>query len=119
MHPEEQHSAAPETVGLDIGGSKTHGVSGAEAPVAAEAKAGSANVQNVSAAEAAENLRSSSPTGGSRIAAVIAGSGGIDTEDDAARLRGLIAPSRPGRTSTSSTTPGSSLPQEGPPRASR
>ncbi|WP_159617546.1 N-acetylglucosamine kinase [Arthrobacter zhaoguopingii] len=94
MQPHEPDAGAPEElVGLDIGGSKTHGILWRGSVVAAEAKAGSANVQNVSAAEASDNLAQLfAQLGGRRIGSVIAGSGGIDTEDDAARLRGLIAP---------------------------
>ncbi len=59
MHPDEStpSAAASETVGLDIGGTKTHGVLWRGTEVVAEAKAGSANVQNVSGDEARENLR--------------------------------------------------------------
>ena len=98
MHPVEHSSAAaPEIVGLDIGGTKTHGVLWRGTEVVAEAKAGSANVQNVTGAEARENLRQLfAALGGGTITAVTAGSGGIDTEEDAARLRGLIAPFAPG-----------------------
>ncbi|MHA7263928.1 N-acetylglucosamine kinase [Arthrobacter sp. TMN-37] len=98
MDPHEPAAGAPEeVVGLDIGGSKTHGVLWRGPAVVAEAKAGSANVQNVSPAEASENLAQLfAELGGRRVTTVIAGSGGIDTEEDAARLRGLIAPFAPG-----------------------
>ncbi|WP_294568566.1 N-acetylglucosamine kinase [uncultured Arthrobacter sp.] len=98
MQPHEPDAGAPEEfIGLDIGGSKTHGILWRGSVVAAEAKAGSANVQNVSAAEASDNLAQLfAELGGRRVGTVIAGSGGIDTEDDAARLRGLIRPFAPG-----------------------
>ncbi len=99
MHSDKHtsSSAAAETVGLDIGGTKTHGVLWRGTEVVAEAKAGSANVQNVSAAEARDNLRQLfAALGGRHVTAVTAGSGGIDTEEDAARLRGLITPFAPG-----------------------
>src|SRR5215217_8820303 len=77
-------SAPRVVVGLDIGGSKTHGVLWRNGALAAEAKAGSANVQNVTQDEAAQSLsrlfRELVPegqTGG--IDRVVAGSGGVDT----------------------------------------
>ncbi|BBE23480.1 hypothetical protein MN0502_23630 [Arthrobacter sp. MN05-02] len=87
-------------VGLDIGGSKTHGALWRDGALVAEAKAGSANVQNVTPAEAARNLeklfRDLAPAGDAgTIGRVVAGSGGVDTAADAERLRALIAPHAP------------------------
>ncbi|MHA7279037.1 N-acetylglucosamine kinase [Arthrobacter sp. MDT2-2] len=94
-------SAPRVVVGLDIGGSKTHGVLWRNGTLAAEARAGSANVQNVTQDEAARSLgrlfRDLVPevqAGG--IDRVVAGSGGVDTAADAERLRALIAPHAPG-----------------------
>ncbi|MHA7281547.1 N-acetylglucosamine kinase [Arthrobacter sp. TMS2-4] len=93
---------APLVVGLDIGGSKTHGALWRGGRLIAEAKAGSANVQNVSADDAARSLgelfrtlladagRDAGP-----VTRVIAGSGGVDTQADADRLRALIAAHAP------------------------
>ncbi|WP_105032803.1 N-acetylglucosamine kinase [Arthrobacter ruber] len=88
-------------VGLDIGGSKTHGALWRNGDLVAEARAGSANVQNVTADEAARSLRELFgellPDDAARsIGRVVAGSGGVDTGADADRLRALIAPHAPG-----------------------
>lgn len=98
--------AAGLVVGLDIGGSKTHGALWRDGTLVAEARAGSANVQNVTPAAAAHNLRElfgelltaghSGHAGAVRH--VVAGSGGVDTGADADRLRALIAPHAPGAT---------------------
>ena len=78
-------------VGLDIGGSHTRGVLfHGETPVR-EARSGSANVQNVPAEQARACLASVlSELGASPATPVVAGSGGVDTAHDAARLAGLI-----------------------------
>lgn len=96
-------SAEPATslvVGLDIGGSKTHGALWADGVLVGEARAGSANVQNVTPDDAARNLAELflelTPAGGADVAQVVAGSGGVDTAGDAERLRGLIRPHAPG-----------------------
>jgi glucosamine kinase len=96
--------AAGVVVGLDIGGSKTHGALWRDGTLVAEARAGSANVQNVTPDAAAHSLRElfgelltaapAGPAGAVRL--VIAGSGGVDTGADADRLRALIAPHAPG-----------------------
>lgn len=97
-------------VGLDIGGSKTHGALWVDGVLVREARAGSANVQNVTPEEAAGSLRALFgellPKGDQRnrgdqgraggVDVVVAGSGGVDTEHDAERLRALIAPNTPG-----------------------
>ena len=80
-----------DVVGLDIGGTKTHGVRWSGGKVSAEAKSGSANVQNVTQAEAAGSLAEIFAALGGNVRRVVAGSGGVDTESDAAALRALIA----------------------------
>nr|WP_306906825.1 BadF/BadG/BcrA/BcrD ATPase family protein [Arthrobacter pascens] len=86
-------------IGLDIGGTKTHGVRFEDGIAVADSSAGSSNVQNVSREEAAAHLAELfariAPTGGG-VARVYAGSGGIDTDDDAAALAALIEPHVPG-----------------------
>lgn len=97
-----QRPGAPGiVVGLDIGGSKTHGVLWSDGVLRAESKAGSSNVQNVTLRVAAENLRelfrelsALAGTGGA-VGRVVAGSGGVDTAADAERLRALIAVEAP------------------------
>ncbi|NKX53428.1 N-acetylglucosamine kinase [Arthrobacter mobilis] len=80
-------------LGLDIGGSKTHAIRLEDGLVKAEAVTASANVQNVSreaaSAALAEAVRA---VGAQTVQEVYAGAGGIDTDDDAAALRALIAP---------------------------
>lgn len=84
-------------IGLDIGGTKTHGLLLRDGVPAAEAVAGSANVQNVAAEQAAANLAEIfTALDAGPVGRVIAGSGGIDTAGDAAALRALIAPFAPG-----------------------
>ncbi len=84
-------------IGLDIGGTKTQGLLLVDGVPAGEAASGSANVQNVTPAEAAANLAEIfTALGADRVDRVIAGSGGIDTDDDAAALRALISPHSPG-----------------------
>nr|WP_311379617.1 BadF/BadG/BcrA/BcrD ATPase family protein [Arthrobacter sp. ISL-48] len=87
-------------IGLDIGGTKTHGVRFEDGIAVADDSAGSSNVQNVSREEAAAHLAGLfariAPIGGGSVAQVYAGSGGIDTEDDAAALAALIEPHVPG-----------------------
>ncbi|WP_394247780.1 N-acetylglucosamine kinase [Arthrobacter pityocampae] len=87
-------------VGLDIGGSKTHGALWRGDRLVAEAKAGSANVQNVTPEDAARSLGGlfhdlRAHADGSPVTRVIAGSGGVDTPADADRLRALIAAHTP------------------------
>ncbi len=88
LFPAAQTSAV---VGLDIGGTKTHGVLWIDGTVAHEATVGSANVQNVTVDQAKANLAElfALLTAPGR-AQVVAGSGGIDTDDDAERLSALI-----------------------------
>ncbi|MBG6223844.1 N-acetylglucosamine kinase-like BadF-type ATPase [Arthrobacter sp. CAN_A2] len=92
--------SAPLVVGLDIGGSKTHGALWRGERLVAEAKAGSANVQNVTTETAARSLGKLfhallEGADAGAIARVVAGSGGVDTAADADRLRALIAPHAP------------------------
>lgn len=82
---------ASDVVGLDIGGTKTHGVRWNAGVVVAEAISGSSNVQNVTPEEAARNLTELFTALGGQVGHVVAGSGGVDTDDDADALRCLIA----------------------------
>lgn len=78
-------------VGLDIGGTKTHGVRWLNGHIVAEAMAGSANVQNVSMEAATRNIaRIFEELGPGRIDRVVAGAGGVDTAEDGRRLRAMI-----------------------------
>lgn len=78
-------------VGLDIGGTKTHGVRWLNGHIVAEARAGSANVQNVSMEAATRNIaRIFEELGPGRIDRVVAGAGGVDTAEDGRRLRAMI-----------------------------
>jgi N-acetylglucosamine kinase-like BadF-type ATPase len=92
--PANPHGAS-DVVGLDIGGTKTHGVRWSAGEVVAEAKSGSANVQNVTPEEAARNLAELFAALGGEIGRVVAGSGGVDTDNDADALRRLIARQAP------------------------
>lgn len=84
-------------VGLDIGGTKTHGVRWFNGHIVAEAMAGSANVQNVSVEVATRNIgRIFEELGSGRIDRVVAGAGGVDTAEDARRLRAMIEVHAPG-----------------------
>ncbi|MFJ5860653.1 N-acetylglucosamine kinase [Pseudarthrobacter sp. NPDC092439] len=84
-------------VGLDIGGTKTHGVRFEDGKAVADHSAGSSNVQNVSRETAAANLADLfARIGGASVVRVYAGSGGIDTVEDAAALAALIQPHVPG-----------------------
>jgi len=88
---------AGAVLGLDIGGSKTHAIRLEEGRLAAEAVAGSANLQNTDPASAAAALAEAvRAVGAGGVQHVYAGAGGIDTDDDAAALRALIAPLVPG-----------------------
>jgi len=81
------------TIGLDIGGTKTHGVRFEDGHPVADDSAGSSNVQNVTRDQAARNLAELfGRIGGGRVDRVYAGSGGIDTDEDAAALAALIQP---------------------------
>jgi len=85
------------TIGLDIGGTKTHGIRFEGGVPVADESAGSSNVQNVSREQAARNLADLfARIGGGPVDRVYAGSGGIDTDEDAAALAALIQPLAPG-----------------------
>ncbi|MDQ0867254.1 N-acetylglucosamine kinase [Arthrobacter globiformis] len=84
-------------IGLDIGGTKTHGIKIVGGTVVEDRLAGSSNTQNVSIATAALNL--SLLLGGldaANAAHIYAGAGGMDTDNDKAELRRLISPQAPG-----------------------
>lgn len=84
-------------IGLDIGGTKTHGIRFEDGVPVLDESVGSSNVQNVTREEAARNLASLfGRIGGGAVSHVYAGSGGIDTEEDAAALAALIEPHVPG-----------------------
>ncbi|WP_426298875.1 N-acetylglucosamine kinase [Arthrobacter sp. R-11] len=84
-------------IGLDIGGTKTRGVRFEDGVVVRDESVGSANVQNVSREAAAANLAELfGRIGGGRVDTVLAGAGGIDTDDDARALATLIEPHVPG-----------------------
>lgn len=83
--------AETNAIGLDIGGTKTHGIRLLGGEITAEAVSGSANVQNVSLEQARHNLAEIfAALGTAGVTRVIAGSGGVDTADDAAALQALI-----------------------------
>lgn len=97
--PAACHDAAEgsDVIGLDIGGSKTHGIRIHDGQVTAEATAGSANIQNVDAARARTALQQIFAELGSRtVGRVVAGAGGVDTDEDARQLAALIGPFVPG-----------------------
>ncbi|MDO5753554.1 N-acetylglucosamine kinase [Arthrobacter sp.] len=84
-------------VGLDIGGSKTRGIVWTGGAVTSDHSVGSTNVQNVSVETARENMAELfAQLEAAGATEVFAGAGGIDTDDDAAALRSLIAPFVPG-----------------------
>lgn len=84
-------------IGLDIGGTKTRGVRFENGIPVRDESAGSSNVQNVTREQAAANLAELfGMIGGGEIGQVYAGSGGIDTDEDAQALADLIAPHAPG-----------------------
>ena len=84
-------------IGLDIGGTKTRGVRFEDGVPAADESVGSSNVQNVSRDEAARNIAELfARIGKGPVSRVYAGSGGIDTDEDAEALAALIRPHVPG-----------------------
>lgn len=91
--------AAPArtVIGLDIGGTKTRGVRFQDGVPVRDESAGSSNVQNVTREQAKANLAELfAKIGGGAVEEVYAGSGGIDTDEDAKALADLIAPHVPG-----------------------
>lgn len=99
-----QNSGAPGAgplagiiIGLDIGGTKTRGIRFEDGIPAADESVGSSNVQNVSRDEAARNIAELFVRiGEGPVSRVYAGSGGIDTVEDAEALAALIRPHVPG-----------------------
>lgn len=84
-------------VGLDIGGSKTRGIVWRDGDVVADFSVGSTNVQNVSPETALANMAELfGLLDATNATEVLAGAGGVDTDDDAAALRDLIAGFVPG-----------------------
>ncbi|MFI2563080.1 N-acetylglucosamine kinase [Paenarthrobacter sp. NPDC018779] len=98
--PSSHEAAAPlagTVIGLDIGGTKTRGVRFEDGTPVRDESAGSSNVQNVTRDQAKANLAELfAKIGGGSVAEVYAGSGGIDTDEDAQALADLIAPHVPG-----------------------
>ena len=89
-------NSAETVVGLDIGGSKTRGITWTNGEITADATVGSANVQNVSVETATANMAELFTLLGAPSAGVVfAGAGGVDTDADAAALQALIAPHVP------------------------
>ena len=92
-------------IGLDIGGTSTRGLRadgpaaapGPELVIGAEASGGSSNVQNVSRDQARqrlaavlEELGAAELDPAAQRVDVVIGAGGVDTDDDARRLRQLV-----------------------------
>lgn len=100
--PSPTGAGGPETlsgtvIGLDIGGTKTRGVRFEDGIPVRDQSAGSSNVQNVTREQAQANLAELfAGIGGGHVDEVYAGSGGIDTDEDAKALADLIAPHVPG-----------------------
>jgi glucosamine kinase len=88
---------APIVIGLDIGGSKTHGVRAVDGVAVAEAVAGSANLASVGPVEASRQLDAVlaelEPTG---VVAVCAGAAGADGAASIGLLQRLLAERVPG-----------------------
>lgn len=92
--PETTHTRIGPTIGLDIGGTKTHAVLIERGRIVREAVVGSANTQSVTRAEAESNLREAyAELGSPEVGLVCAGSAGVDTDADERRLIALIRPS--------------------------
>jgi glucosamine kinase len=84
-------------IGVDIGGSKTHGIRAVDGEPAAEAVAGSANVAAVGAAEAGRQLDAVFAQLDTRaVDAVCAGAAGADGTESVATITRLIADRVPG-----------------------
>jgi N-acetylglucosamine kinase-like BadF-type ATPase len=92
-----QATPSGTVIGLDIGGTKTRGVRFEDGMPVRDESAGSSNVQNVTREQAKANLAELfGKIGGGHVDEVYAGSGGIDTDQDAKALADLIAPHVPG-----------------------
>ena len=86
-------TAVRTVIGLDIGGSKTHGIKLVDGAVVADRLAGSANTQNVSKDAAAHNLANLlRDLHADEAEEVVIGAGGVDTDGDKAALLRLVAP---------------------------
>jgi N-acetylglucosamine kinase-like BadF-type ATPase len=88
----------PTVVGVDIGGSKTHGVRvGPDGEVLAEKVVGSANIESVTHEQAAEALDSLfEALGRTGIDVVCVGSAGVNTAEQESWLAGLVGERAPG-----------------------
>jgi glucosamine kinase len=87
----------PTVIGVDIGGSKTHGVRAVDGVPVAEAVAGSANIASVGPAEAGRQLDGLlSQLGATGVDALCAGAAGADGAESVATLRRLFAERVPG-----------------------
>lgn len=92
--PETTSAQSGPTIGLDIGGTKTHAVLIEHGQIVREAVVGSANTQSVTHSEAESNLREAyRELGSPDVDLVCAGSAGVDTDADERRLIALIRPS--------------------------
>lgn len=90
-------STGETIIGLDIGGTKTHGIKIVGGIVVDDRLAGSSNTQNVSIETAALNLSFLLESlGAAKAAHIYVGAGGMDTNNDKAQLRRLISPHAPG-----------------------
>jgi glucosamine kinase len=84
-------------IGVDIGGSKTHGIRAVDGRPVAEAVAGSANLAAVGVAEAGRQLDAVFTQLGTRgVTAVCAGAAGADGTESIAAITRLIADRAPG-----------------------
>lgn len=89
-------------IGLDIGGTKTHGVRFEDGRPVRDESVGSSNIQNVATEVAAANIAElfarigGAGADGRPVSRVYVGSGGIDTDEDARALAALIEPHVPG-----------------------
>jgi glucosamine kinase len=87
----------PSVIGVDIGGSKTHGIRAVDGVAVAEAVAGSANIASVGAVEASRQLDGLlAQLGTAGVDAVCAGAAGADGEESIATLNRLFAERVPG-----------------------
>jgi N-acetylglucosamine kinase-like BadF-type ATPase len=87
----------PTVIGVDIGGSKTHGLRAVDGVAVAEAVAGSANIASVGRAEASRQLDGLfAQLGTTDVEAVCAGAAGADGAESIATLRRLFSDRIPG-----------------------